>query len=131
MIFPSVSQLCLEFPHPPEIDSQFFPFRRWRLLDPHALPLPVKPGKSRQIVARQTADPPASDQCCEVGASMSVSARSDRDRYGAANQCVDLDAMESGRSRRSMGPAAANPVSGMCELTGTRWILRGHQSGTL
>ena len=76
MIFPSVSQLCLELPHPPEIGSQFFPCRRWRLLDPRALPLPVKPGKSRQIVASETAD-----------------------------------AMESGRSWRSSGPAAANPVS--------------------
>ena len=62
MVFPSVSQLCPEFPHPPEIGSPFFPCWRWRLLDPNALPLPVKPGKSRQIVASRTADPRASDQ---------------------------------------------------------------------
>jgi hypothetical protein len=33
-----------------------------RLLDPHALPPPIKPGKSRQIVASQTTDPRAPDQ---------------------------------------------------------------------
>jgi hypothetical protein len=71
MILPSAWQLCVEFPKPPEIGSPFFLCRRWRLLDPHALPLPVKAGKSRQIVASQTADPRASDQCCEVEASMS------------------------------------------------------------
>jgi hypothetical protein len=32
------------------------------LLVPHAPSTPVKPGKSRQIVARQMADPRASDQ---------------------------------------------------------------------
>jgi hypothetical protein len=62
MIFPSAWQLCLEFPKPPEIGSSFFPCRRWRLLDPQALSPPVKPGKSRQIVASETADLGASDQ---------------------------------------------------------------------
>jgi len=60
--FPSAAQLCLEFPHSPEIGSPFFPCRRWRLPEPHALPLPVKPGKSRQIVASETADLRAPDQ---------------------------------------------------------------------
>ena len=55
MVFPSASQLCLDFPYLPEIGSPFFPCRRWRLLDPHVLPLPVKPGKSRQIVANERA----------------------------------------------------------------------------
>src|SRR5262249_28471064 len=32
------------------------PCRRWRILDAHALPPPVKPAKSRQIVANATAD---------------------------------------------------------------------------
>jgi hypothetical protein len=32
------------------------------LLDPHAPQLPVKPGKSRQIVAKETADARTSDQ---------------------------------------------------------------------
>jgi hypothetical protein len=54
--------VVLDFPYLPEIGSPFFPCRRWRLLDPHALPPPVKPGKSRQIVASETADPRASDQ---------------------------------------------------------------------
>ena len=62
MVFPSASQLCLDFPYRPEMVSPFFPCRRWRLLDPHALPPPVKSGKSRQIVASRTADPRASDQ---------------------------------------------------------------------
>ena len=62
MVFPSASQLCLDFPYLPEIGSPFFPCRRWRLLDPHVLPLPVKPGKSRQIVASEPADARASDQ---------------------------------------------------------------------
>ena len=62
MVFPSASQCCLDFPYLPEIGSPFFLCRRWRLLDPHALPPPVKLGKSRQIVASETADPRASDQ---------------------------------------------------------------------
>ena len=66
-----VAVFCLDSPYPPEIGCPFFLCRRWRLLDPHALPLPVKPGNLRQIVASQTADPGASDQCCEVEASMS------------------------------------------------------------
>jgi hypothetical protein len=75
MVFPSALQMCLDLPYLPEIGSPFLPYRRWRLLDPQALPLPVKPGKSRQIVASQMTDLRASDQCCEVGASMSVSDR--------------------------------------------------------
>jgi hypothetical protein len=39
-----------------------FRSERWRLLDPHALPPPVKPGKSRQIVASETENPRASNQ---------------------------------------------------------------------
>src|SRR5215475_4415003 len=38
------------------------PCRRWPLVDPHALPPPVKPGKSHQIVANETADPRTSEQ---------------------------------------------------------------------
>jgi hypothetical protein len=62
MVFPSASQLCLDFQYLPEIGAPFFPCRRWRLLDPHSLPPPAKPGKSRQILASETADPRASDQ---------------------------------------------------------------------
>ena len=61
MVFPSAPQVCLDFLSP---GSRIFilPCRRWRLLDPHALPPIVKPGKSRQIVASEPADSRASDQ---------------------------------------------------------------------
>ena len=43
------------------------PCRRSRLLDAHALPPPVKPGKSRQIVANETAEDLRTELFCDLG----------------------------------------------------------------
>ena len=67
MVFPSAPLVCVYFLYPPEIGFFILPCRRWRILDAHALPPPVKPAKSRQIVANDTAESCTPDQARSAG----------------------------------------------------------------
>jgi hypothetical protein len=52
--------------------SQLHSFTLLVLIDPHALSAPVKPGKSRQIVANETADGRTSDQARSINGRLAV-----------------------------------------------------------
>ena len=62
-------------------------------------------------------------QCCRL---TSLSCRPTAERAER-----EIRPLESGRSRTSTGLAAANPFSGMCEVTRTRWFCERISQGNL
>jgi len=90
------------------------------LLDPHAPQLPVKPGKSRQIVAKETADARTSDQATSTdgwhfsGPMRYDFCRAERGRGGVARQANSTGKPDAGA--RKLTTRAQNPANSITRI---------------